>query len=107
VIASMKGADFILLVTEPTPFGLHDLKLALGAVRILDIPCGLVINRSDIGDDKVRAFAEQESLPLMMEIPFDRRIAEIYSRGGLMVEEMPQWKAKFRELYREIEKAAL
>ena len=102
VIASIKGADFILLVTEPTPFGLHDLKLALGAVRILDIPCGLVINRSDIGDDKVRAFAEQESLPLMMEIPFDRRIAEAYSRGELLVKRMPEWKERFMELHQRI-----
>jgi MinD superfamily P-loop ATPase len=95
----------VLLVTEPTPFGLHDLKLAVGAVRILGIPCGLVISRSDMGDDKVRAYAEQESLPIMMEIPFDRGIAEAYSRGELIVERMPQWKERFIELYRRIEKA--
>jgi len=103
VIASMKGADFILLVTEPTPFGLHDLKLAVGAVKILDIPCGLVINRSDMGYDKVRTYAEQESLSIMMEIPFDRGIAEAYSRGELIVEYMPEWKERFIELYRRIE----
>ena len=103
VIASMKGADFILLVTEPTPFGLNDLKLAVGAVRILDIPCGLIINRSDMGDDKVKAYAEKESLPLMMEIPFDRKIAEAYSKGELIVERMPEWKEKFKALYRRID----
>lgn len=103
VIASMKGADFILLVTEPTPFGLHDLKLAVGAVRILGIPCGLVINRADVGDDQVKAYAEQESLPIMMEIPFDRDIAEAYSRGELIVECMPEWKERFIDLYRSIE----
>jgi MinD superfamily P-loop ATPase len=103
VIASMKDADFILLVTEPTPFGLHDLKLAVGAVKILGIPCGLVINRSDMGDDKVRIYAEEESLPIMMEIPFDRGIAEAYSRGELIVEYMPQWKERFIDLYRSIE----
>jgi len=103
VIASMKGADFILLVTEPTPFGLYDLKLAVGAVKILDIPCGLVINRSDMGDDKVRTYAEKESLSIMMEIPFDRGIAEAYSRGELIVEYMPEWKERFIELYRRIE----
>jgi len=107
VIAAMKDVDFVLMVTEPTPFGLHDLKLALEAVKLLDIPRGLLINRSDIGDQGVKEYALGENLPVLMEIPFDRRIAEIYSRGGLMVEEMPQWKAKFRELYREIEKAAL
>jgi len=103
VIASMKGADFVLLVTEPTPFGLHDLRLAVGAVKILGIPCGLVINRSDIGDDKVRVYAEHESLPIMMEIPFNRQIAETYSRGELVVERMPQWKERFMELYQRIE----
>jgi len=104
VINSMTGADFILLVTEPTPFGLHDLKLAVGAVRMLGIPCGLVINRSDMGDNKVKAYAEQEDLPVLMEIPFDRRIAEAYSRGKLIVEAMPEWKEKFSELYLRIEK---
>ena len=103
VIASVKGADFILLVTEPTPFGLHDLKLAVGVVKMLGIPCGLVINRSDIGDDKVKAYAEQESLPILMEIPFDRQIAEAYSRGQLLVEQMPEWKERFQKLYQSIQ----
>lgn len=102
VIAAMKGTDFILLVTEPTPFGLHDLKLAFEAVRILGIPCGLVINRSDMGDDKVRAYAEEEGLPILMEIPFDRCIAEAYSRGEALVEAMPEWKTKFLELEQHI-----
>ncbi len=102
VIASMKGADFVLLVTEPTPFGLHDLKLAVGAVTILSIPCGLVINRSDIGDDQVRIYAEQEDVPILMEIPFDRRIAEAYSRGEMLVDVIPEWKEKFTGLYQRI-----
>jgi MinD superfamily P-loop ATPase len=102
VIASTKGADFALLVTEPTPFGLHDLKLAVGAVRILGIPCGLVINRSDMGDDRVREYAEEAALPILMEIPFDRRIAEAYSRGRMLVEVMPEWREKFLLLYERI-----
>jgi len=102
VIAAMRDTDFVLLVTEPTPFGLYDLKLAVGAVRILGIPCGLVINRSDMGDDKVKAYAEAEALPILMEIPFDRRIAEAYSRGELLTETMPEWKEKFLELYERI-----
>jgi MinD superfamily P-loop ATPase len=102
VIASIKGADFVLLVTEPTPFGLHDLKLALGAVRILGIPCGLVINRSDMGDDRVREYAKEAALPILMEIPFDRRIAEAYSRGRMLVEMMPEWREKFLLLYERI-----
>ena len=106
VIASMTGADFVLLVTEPTPFGLHDLKLAVGAVRILDIPCGLVINRSDMGDDRVKEYAQEEDLPLLMEIPFDRRIAEAYSKGEMIVDVMPEWKEEFKGLYHRIEEIA-
>ena len=106
VIASMKGADFVLLVTEPTPFGLHDLKLAVGAVRILDIPCGLVINRSDMGDDRVLDYAKKESVPVLLEIPFDRKIAEAYSRGDMIVEAMPEWKEKFVQLYHDIDRIA-
>jgi MinD superfamily P-loop ATPase len=105
VIASMKNADFILLVTEPTPFGLNDLKLAVGAVRILGIPCGMVINRSDTGNDQVRQYAEKEKLPILMEIPFERRIAEAYSRGEMIVELYPEWKEKFRDMYNRIEES--
>jgi len=102
VIESMKRANFVLLVTEPTPFGLYDLKLAVGAAKILNIPCGLVINRSDLGDDNVKAYADRENLPVLMEIPFDRQIAETYSRGEMIVEVMPEWKEKFLKLYEKI-----
>lgn len=102
VIAAMRGADFVLLVTEPTPFGLHDLELAVGAVRILGIPCGLVINRADMGDDAVREYARKEQIRVFMEIPFDRKIAEAYSRGRTIVEEMPEWEDHFREMHRQI-----
>ena len=102
VIAAMRGCDFVLLVTEPTPFGLYDLKLAVGAAVMLKIPLGLVINRSDLGDDRVREYAHQEGLPILMEIPFNRQIAEAYSRGEMLVEVMPQWKNRFLELYDKI-----
>ncbi len=104
VIASMKGANFVLMVTEPTPFGLHDLKLAVEAVKILGIPYGLVINRSDMGDDQVWKYAKQENMPVLMTIPFDRRIAETYSRGELIVEAIPEWKEKFSGLFNKIKK---
>lgn len=106
VIAAVKNTDFVLLVTEPTPFGLHDLKLAVEAVKLLDIPRGLVVNRSDLGDGSVKAYAEEEGLPILMEIPFDRRIAESYSRGSLIVEEMPEWREQFLGLYQKIIQAA-
>lgn len=103
VIAAMKGTDFVLMVTEPTPFGLHDLTLAVEAVKILGIPSGLVINRSDIGDDSVLKYAEKENIPVLMEMPFDRKIAEAYSRGKLIVDELPEWREKFLELFKKIE----
>jgi MinD superfamily P-loop ATPase len=102
MIAAIKDTDFVLMVTEPTPFGLYDLKLAVGAVKILGIPCGLVINRSDVGDGKVKAYAEEENLPVLMEIPFDRRIAEAYSKGQMIVDVMPEWRNKFLDLYDQI-----
>jgi MinD superfamily P-loop ATPase len=103
VIAAIKGADFVLMVTEPTPFGLHDLKLGVEAVKILGIPCGLVINRSDIGDEGVREYAAKEDIPILLEIPFDRKIAEAYSVGKLIIEVLPEWEDKFRDLYNRIE----
>ena len=95
----MNGADFVLMVTEPTPFGLHDLKLAVEAVRLLGIPCGLVVNRADIGDDQVFAYAREEGLPVLLTIPFERAIAEAYSRGATMVEALPEWEPKFLRLF--------
>jgi MinD superfamily P-loop ATPase len=104
VIAAMKDTDFVLLVTEPTPFGFHDLTLAVGAVRELGLPCGIVINRSDLGDTKVAEYAASENIPILMEIPFDRKIAEAYSRGDLLVNAIPEWRKKFEDLYLDIVK---
>ena len=102
VIEAMKGTDFVVLVTEPTPFGLHDLKLAVGAVQMLDIPHGLIINRSDMGDQKVKEYAESMGIPILLEIPFERRIAEAYTSGKLIVDALPEYKEKFLELYQSI-----
>jgi MinD superfamily P-loop ATPase len=103
VIAAMHGVDFVLLVTEPTPFGLHDLQLAVEAVRLMNIPCGLVINRSDLGDSGVQEYAVREGLPVLMEIPFDRKVAEAYSRGKMLVDIEPEWKSEFLGLRARIE----
>jgi MinD superfamily P-loop ATPase len=102
VIAAMRGADFVLLVTEPTPFGLHDLQLAVEAVKVLDIPAGLVINRADLGDSTVQEYAESEGLEILMQIPFERRFAEAYSRGESIVDVSPEWREKFQGLYTRI-----
>ena len=102
VIAAMNKADMILLVTEPTPFGLHDLKLAVETVKILDIPCGIVINRAGIGNDEVNKYAEKENIPILMEIPFDKKIAQIYSNGQMIVDELPEYREKFLALFQKI-----
>lgn len=102
VIAAMKKTDFILLVTEPTPFGFHDLKLAVETVRILNIPCGIVINRVGIGNDEVNRYAKKENIPVLMEIPFDKKIAQIYSRGEMIIEKLPEYKEKFEILFKKI-----
>ncbi len=102
VIAAMKGVDFVLLVTEPTPFGLYDLKLAVGAVKLLEIPCGLVVNRSDIGDRQVYDYAASEKVPILMEIPFDRKFAEAYSRGEMLINGVGGWQSRFQALYDQI-----
>jgi len=106
VISSVKNTDFVILVTEPTPFGLNDLKLAVGMVKILNIPHGIIINRSDLGDEKVKEYAKEENIPILMEIPFDRQIAETYSKGKLLVEELPELKERFIHLYEDVVKYA-
>ncbi|SHO47993.1 ATP-binding protein [Desulfopila aestuarii] len=102
VITAMRGVDFVLLVTEPTPFGLHDLKLAVEAVIKLGIPCGIVINRSDLGDNGVQDYAQQQGIPVLMEIPFSREIARNYSKGRILAEQSPKWREKFAGLYEKI-----
>jgi MinD superfamily P-loop ATPase len=103
VVESLKGADVALLVTEPTPFGLHDLRLAVEVARSeLGLPVGVVINRDGIGDDQVAAYCRSESIPILIRIPFDRRIAEVYSEGGLVVEALPEYRAHFETLYRRL-----
>lgn len=102
VIETMTGSDFVLLVTEPTPFGLHDLKLAVGAAKEVGIPCGIVINRCGIGDSSVGKYAENAQIPVLLKIPFDRKVAETYATGGLLVELLPSWKDMMKELYSKI-----
>jgi len=98
VIEAVRGADFVLLVTEPTPFGLNDLRLAVGMVRELKLPFAVAINRSDLGDDQVRRYCDQESIEVVLEIPDDRRIAEAYSVGEMVIEALPGYQEKFADL---------
>jgi len=98
VIAAIKGSDFCLLVTEPTPFGLNDLKLAVETARQLEVPCGLVLNRTGVGDSKVEEYCLQEKIPILLTIPLDVNIARFYSEGITLAEGMPEWQKDFREV---------
>ena len=104
VIEAIKGSAFVLLVTEPTPFGLNDLVLAVGMVRELKLPFAVAINRSDIGDDAVLKYCQKEGIKVILEIPNDRKIAEVYSRGIMVVDALPEYKGKFLKLYEDMKK---
>jgi len=106
VIQTIKGSDFCVLVTEPTPFGLHDLKIIVQVLENLNIPFGVVVNRAGAGDKKVHEFCREKNIPVLMEIPYDKRIAELYSRGIPFSQEMPEWKAKFQELFKTVMRLA-
>jgi len=103
VVETLRDADFAILVTEPTPFGLHDLR---GAVQVargeLGLPVGVVINRTGVGDDGVLRFCEEEGVPVLLTIPLDRRIAEAYADGAALVEAIPEYREGLVALYRQI-----
>jgi len=103
-IETVRGSDFCVLVTEPTPFGLHDLKITVQVLRNMIIPFGVVINRAGVGDKKVYDYCREENIRILLEIPYQRRIAELYSRGVPFSLEMLEWNEKFRTLYGEIRK---
>ena len=99
VVESVEGSDFCLLVTEPTPFGLNDLVLAVEVLRRLEIPCGIVLNRAGVGDTKVEDYCSREGIPILLTIPLDTQIAGYYSRGIPLVEGMPEWRQRFVDLF--------
>lgn len=104
VVEAVNGSDFCVLVTEPTPFGLNDLTLAVEMLKKIAIPCGVVINCSDIGDDAVERYCGREGIPVLMTIPWDRKIAAAYSTGIPLVEALPHYKSSFSRLYETIRK---
>jgi len=104
VIEAIKGSDFCILVTEPTPFGLYDLTLAVEVLRKLKIPFGVVINRSDLGNKKTDDYCKKEDISILMRIPFRKEIAVAYSKGIPVVEAFPEYKKDFRELLDKINK---
>jgi len=107
VVETIRGSDFCLLVTEPTPFGLSDLTIAAELAREIDVPCGVVINRDGPGDEGVERYCAQEGIPVLMRIPFDRHIAEAYCRGETLVAHVPSWQRAFRDLFEGVTRLAL
>ena len=104
LVVSVHKTDYCILVTEPTPFGLHDLKISVQVLKDLNVPMGVVINRAGFGDRKVYQYCEKENIPLLMEIPFDKKIAKLYSRGVPFVTEMPEWKKNFQNIWENIQR---
>lgn len=103
VIEAVRGCDFCILVTEPTPFGLNDLKLAVEMLKTLGIPCGVVINRDGMGDEGVERYCKSEKVEILMRIPHDIRIARLYSEGIPFTQQMPEYKRMFKDMYDKIE----
>ncbi|MEN6475092.1 MAG: ATP-binding protein [Syntrophaceae bacterium] len=99
MVTAVRGSDCAVLVTEPTPFGLNDLILAVATVRALAIPFGVAINRVGIGDARVADFCRAEDIAILAEIPDDRRVAEVIARGGLPWESVPGMRGHIEKLY--------
>jgi MinD superfamily P-loop ATPase len=102
VIESISGSDYCILVTEPTPFGLHDLKLAVEVVRHLNIKFGVIINREGIGDKKVEIYCKNENIPILLKIPERKKIAQLYSKGIAMVSDSDRWHEMFFQTFNKI-----
>jgi len=107
VVEAVEGSDFCLLVTEPTPFGLNDLTLAVETVKKLNIRRGVVVNRAGVGDRKVDEYCEGEGIPLLLYIPLDTQIARFYSQGVPLVEGMPEWRDAFHRLFEDIQQVMM
>lgn len=99
VVEAIKGSDFCLLVTEPTPFGLNDLALAVETVNELSIPCGIVLNRAGVGNNEVQMYLTEKNIPILLTIPLDIEIARLYSQGIPLVSGMPRCRASFLQLF--------
>lgn len=105
VVEAIEDCDYCLLVAEPTPFGRHDLELAVELVELMGIPYGVVINKATATDRSMQAYCAGKDIEVLLEIPFSRDIARAYSQGVLPVENDSRWKEKFRELYGKVERS--
>ena len=101
-VETVRGSDFCVLVTEPTPFGLHDFKIAVEVLRKIAVPFGVIVNRAGIGDQRLYDYCKKENIRILLEIPYQRRIAELYSKGVPFSLEMTEWEEKFQALFKKI-----
>ncbi|XHH09524.1 MAG: ATP-binding protein [Candidatus Bathyarchaeia archaeon] len=101
-VETVRNTDYCILVTEPTPFGLHDLKITVEVLKKIGIPFGVVVNRAGIGDRAVYDYCQKETIPILLEIPYERKIAELYSKGIPFSVEMPEWKTSFQNLFSQV-----
>jgi MinD superfamily P-loop ATPase len=99
VVQTIDGCDYCILVTEPTPFGLHDLKIAVSLVRKMEMPYGVVVNKAMREDQSIQEYCKQEVIDVLMEIPYLREIAESYSNGVLPVQMNEELKSRFVQMY--------
>ncbi|MFC1979214.1 ATP-binding protein [Chloroflexota bacterium] len=104
VVEAVKGSDYCVLVTEPTPFGLYDLELAVEVVRQMKVPCGVIINRAGTNDESVESYCTKENIPVLMKIPLSTDIAKLYSKGIPLVDGMPKYKQVFRYMFDDVKK---
>lgn len=102
MISAVSATDVCVLVTEPTPFGLNDLRLAVNVVREIGIPFGVVINRYGLGYSAVDDYCQEENIPVLAKIPFNKRTAEIYSGGKLLVDASDEYREMFSALLKNV-----
>lgn len=105
-VETVEESDYCILVTEPTPFGLNDLKIAVETVRLLNVPFGVIINRDGVGDNRVELYCQQKKIPILLKIPQSEEIAELYSDGTPFVKRLSFWKEEFKKVFSKITKEA-
>ena len=101
-IQTVSTADYVVLVTEPTPFGLSDLRQSVDTLRSMGKNCGVIVNRAELGNDDVYDYLKNENIPVLLTIPFDKNIAMVYSKGELITNKNEEWEQKFIQLYQQI-----
>jgi len=107
VIEAIRGSNFCILVTEPTPFGLNDLILAVEVVKKMDIPFGVIVNRANLENSEIENYCSRENIEILMKIPYSRNVASAYSKGIPLVEIIPQYREKFVQMFKLIKERVI